>query len=45
LTPKEYEQLVLRESMRNYYKKKSDAIDGKKAGAEDAKKIYYLDIM
>ena len=37
LTPKEYEQLVLRESMRNYYKKKSDAIDGKKPGSEAAK--------
>jgi len=30
LTPKEYEELVLRESMRDYFKKKSDAIDGKK---------------
>lgn len=38
LTPKEYEQLMLRESMREYYKKKSDAIDGKKAGSEAAKK-------
>ncbi|MBS7787218.1 cell surface protein SprA [Flavobacterium sp. CYK-55] len=38
LTPKEYEQLMLRESMRAYYKKKSDAIDGKKAGTQEAKK-------
>ncbi len=38
LTPKEYEQLVLRESMRSYFKKKSDAIDGKKEGSEEAKK-------
>ena len=38
LTPKEYEQLVLRESMHDYFKKKSDAIDGKKAGSGDAKK-------
>jgi cell surface protein SprA len=38
LTPKEYEKLVLRESMRKYFKKKSDAIDGKKEGAEEAKK-------
>ncbi len=38
LTPKEYEQLMLREAMREYYKKKSDAIDGKKAGTQDAKK-------
>lgn len=38
LTPKEYEQLVLKESMHNYFKDKSDAIDGKKNGAEDKKK-------
>ncbi|WP_293894889.1 cell surface protein SprA [Flavobacterium sp.] len=38
LTPKEYEELVLRESMREYFKKKSDAIDGKKDGSEAAKK-------
>nr|WP_324219010.1 cell surface protein SprA [Flavobacterium sp.] len=38
LTPKEYDQLVMRESMRDYFKKKSDAIDGKKEGSEAAKK-------
>ncbi len=38
LTPKEYEQLMLRESMRAYFKKKSDAIDGKKEGSEEGKK-------
>ncbi len=38
LTPKEYEQLVLRESMRDYFKQKSDAIDGKKDGSEAKKK-------
>ena len=38
LTPKEYEALVLKESMRNYFKKKLDAIDGKKEGSEEAKK-------
>jgi len=38
LTPKEYEALVLKESMRNYFKKKLDAIDGKKEGSEAAKK-------
>ncbi|MGO4817529.1 cell surface protein SprA [Flavobacterium sp. W22_SRS_FP1] len=38
LTPKEYESLVLKESMRDYFKKKTDAIDGKKEGSEDAKK-------
>lgn len=36
LTPKEYQELVLRESMREYYKKKSKAIDGK--GTEEDKK-------
>ena len=38
LTPAEYEELVLRESMREYFKTKSDAIDGKKDGSEAAKK-------
>ncbi len=38
LTPKEYEKLVLKESMRDYFKTKVDAIDGKKTGSEDAKK-------
>jgi len=38
LTPKEYEKLMLQESMRAYFKKKSDAIDGKKEGSEEAKK-------
>lgn len=38
LTPKEYEALVLKESMRKYFQDKASAIDGKKAGTEDAKK-------
>ena len=38
LTPKEYEELVLRESMRDYFKQKSDAIDGKKDGSDAKKK-------
>lgn len=38
LTPREYEELLTRESMRDYFQKKLDAIDGKKAGAEEAKK-------
>lgn len=38
LTPKEYENLILKESMRNYFRKKADAVDGKKEGAEEAKK-------
>lgn len=35
LTPQEYEDLVLQEDMRNYFKLKNDALSGKKAGAED----------
>ncbi|RED21910.1 protein involved in gliding motility SprA [Flavobacterium cutihirudinis] len=38
LTPKEYEDLVLKESRRDYFRKKADAIDGRKAGSEAAKK-------
>ena len=38
LTPKEYESLLLKESMRDYFKKKVDAIEGKKEGSEAAKK-------
>ena len=38
LTPKEYEDLMLKASMRNYFKQKLDAIDGKKDGSEEAKK-------
>ncbi|TDW46343.1 protein involved in gliding motility SprA [Flavobacterium sp. 270] len=38
LTPQEYENLVLKESRRDYFRKKSDAIDGKKKGSEAAKK-------
>ncbi|MGX7667172.1 T9SS outer membrane translocon Sov/SprA [Flavobacterium pedocola] len=38
LTPAEYEELVLRESMREYFQKKLSAIDGKKEGSEEAKK-------
>ncbi len=38
LTPAEYQKLVRREAMRNYFKEKLDAIDGKKEGTEEAKK-------
>ena len=38
LTPSEYEELVLRENLRSYYKQKIDAFDGKKEGAEDSQK-------
>ena len=36
LTPKEYEELVMREAMREYFKKKTKTIDGK--GSEEDKK-------
>src|SRR5690606_28206082 len=35
LTPEEYNRLVLRESMKSYYKQKMDAFEGKKEGAEE----------
>lgn len=38
MTRQEYQELMLRESMREYFKQKSDAIDGKKEGSEEAKK-------
>lgn len=38
LTPKEYEELVRKDAMRQYFKQKADAIDGKKDGADGGKK-------
>jgi cell surface protein SprA len=38
LTPAEYEDLVLKESRRDYFRKKLDVIDAKKAGSEAARK-------
>ncbi len=38
LTPKEYQDLVLKESMRAYFQKKSAAIEGKKEGSDKDKK-------
>ncbi|PXY39575.1 cell surface protein SprA [Flavobacterium cheongpyeongense] len=38
LTPAEYEYLILKESRRNYFRKKTDAIEAKKNGSEAAKK-------
>ena len=35
LTPQEYEDLVLAEEMRNYFKLKNDALSGRKEGSED----------
>ncbi|MBC7642256.1 MAG: hypothetical protein H7174_07955, partial [Flavobacterium sp.] len=38
LSPEEYQRMVVKESMHNYFKKKGDAIDGKKEGSEAEKK-------
>ncbi|PKB16186.1 cell surface protein SprA [Flavobacterium sp. 5] len=38
LTPAEYEKLMLKESMNQYFGKKLDAIDGNKTGSDAAKK-------
>ena len=38
LTPKEFQDLVVKESLKAYYKEKLDALDGKKEGSEEAKK-------
>ncbi|MBT8296568.1 MAG: cell surface protein SprA, partial [Gramella sp.] len=38
LTPQEFEDLVLQEEMRNYFKLKNDALSGRKAGSEDIQK-------
>ncbi|MCB4799883.1 T9SS outer membrane translocon Sov/SprA [Neotamlana laminarinivorans] len=38
LTPSEYFDLVAKENIKNYYKEKIDAFDGKKEGSEEAKK-------
>lgn len=38
LTPKQYRDLLLKESMKGYFKEKLDAISGKKDGSKDAQK-------
>jgi cell surface protein SprA len=38
---KQYESLVLKESMRDYFKKKTDTIDGKKGVVRPLRKICY----
>lgn len=38
LTPEEYQKLIQKESMKDYFRKKQDAVDGKKAASKDAKK-------
>ena len=38
LTPEEFRRLVLQENLRNYYKEKIDAADGKKEGTEELQK-------
>ena len=38
LTPEEYEELILNEQMKSYFKDKIDAADGRKEGAEELQK-------
>ncbi len=38
LTPDEYRELIMREQMKEYFKQKIDAADGRKEGAEEAQK-------
>jgi cell surface protein SprA len=38
LSPEEYNKLVLKEKMHDYFKKKGDAIEGKKPGSEEEKR-------
>jgi cell surface protein SprA len=38
LTPKEYENLMRKIAMKDYFKKKMDALDGKKEGAEEERR-------
>ncbi len=38
LTPKQYQDLVIQESIKNYFEEKVDAISGKKQGTEDQQK-------
>ena len=38
LTPQEFEELVLQEEMRNYFKLKNDALSGRKEGSEEIQK-------
>jgi cell surface protein SprA len=38
MTPAEYQKLISREAIRNYFQKKNDAIDGKKEASKDTKK-------
>tara|TARA_B100000900_G_scaffold338468_1_gene300642 strand:+ start:16010 stop:23149 length:7140 start_codon:yes stop_codon:yes gene_type:complete len=38
LTPEEYQELILKEDLKDYYKSKIDAAEGKKDGSEDDQK-------
>ncbi|WP_339695745.1 cell surface protein SprA [uncultured Marixanthomonas sp.] len=38
LTPEEYQQLILEQDMKSYFKEKIDAADGRKEGSEEAQK-------
>ncbi len=38
VTPEEFQDLVLKEQMKKYFKEKADALDGKKEGSEEAQR-------
>ena len=38
LTPAEYQELIIQENLKSYYKQKIDAFDGKKEGSEEEQK-------
>ncbi len=44
LTPEEFQELVLKENLKTYYKEKVDAFEGKKEGSEEAKKNLIPDL-
>ena len=44
LTAKEFQELALKESLKQYYKEKIDALNGKKEGSEEAKKNLIPDL-
>ena len=41
LTPKEYDALVLKESLKNYFKEKTETLSGKKKTFKNHRKIFY----
>ena len=45
LTPEQYYDLIKKEGIKSYFKEKSDAYSGKKAGSEEARKTYFPTFM